>query len=154
MLLTQCGIFENDFGVQNIAHIPINAPLMIFVSNQLLASKVRAYSVFPSSLLGSMGQVPYSSRTTMDAEITPTKSLSSKKMRTNSYWQFSSHIASAAATMRYRIQRRSDFAQDDMVCYHNEIPSNWLASVNQVFELEANFGIQANLEYPSKMVRA
>lgn len=135
--LIECGIVEGDFGVRNVHGLPINVQLMRYVSNAIENSKNKSIATFPTSTKGSLCLVPFSSRTQDDVEIDHNTNIAAKKMRTNSYCQFSSHIASGAAIMRYRIQRREVAGQNDMLCYRfalNEAPANWLLNVNQIFE--------------------
>lgn len=142
--LTECGIVEGDFGVRNVHGLPINVQLMRYVSNAIENSKTKSIATFPNSTKGSCCQVPFSTRSREDTEMTPYVNIAAKQMRSNSYCQFSSHIASGSAIMRYRIQRRSEAVQDDMLCYrfvHNEVPPAWLGNVNMIFE----FGIGQQL---------
>jgi hypothetical protein len=101
----------------NVSHLPVNQALLQFVGGQLLNSKCKAYITnLKETLLGSLAQVLYTTRTPDDVEKNRLIPISAKNGVTNSYCQTNVHVACGAANFRYRIQRRRGH-EEDMVCY-------------------------------------
>jgi len=137
--LHSAGFDLDNFGVTNIAGLPINQKLMQWIAGVLSKSKSPVTGQISQSRFGSLAQTAFTTRVQNDVQVTPFKRISEKQGITNNYSQNGAHVASGAAIFRYRMQRRVE-REIDMLAYRTiqAVAGQWVGNENQIFDAGAD----------------